>query len=134
MFILRFWSFIYWWFTNIIFFLFFIYLCTIFSEKSGYVCIYLKGGVPLGWFSGEGGGPDFVCWDFCDFFSPLGMILSIFLENSVKSGVFFARLTCALPPPLHWGPKSKKNQKKSNHGEWHIKWKVMTSVFDISMF
>ena len=58
-----------------------------------------------------GGGPDFVFWDFCDFFSPLGMILSIFLENSVKSGVYFARLTYALPPLPSIGEKKKKIQK-----------------------
>ena len=46
---------------------------------------------------------------FLWFFSPLGIILYMFFENSVKLGGFFTRLTWT------WWPK----KKKSIHGVWH---------------
>ena len=57
----------------------------------------------------------------------------IFRYFSKISRFFFLGWPVLYPPPAPgpwvWWPQKK--QKK--HGEWHIKWKVMTQVFDLSM-
>ena len=76
-----------------------------------------------------GWGPAVILWDFYDLFSPIDLILSTFLETAVKSGGFLAQLTSALHKVVYlW----KKN--KVSNVEWHIKWKVMTPVFDLKPF
>jgi hypothetical protein len=85
---------------------------------------YIKGGVPLHWFSGGGGGSWLPVWRFLWFFFAIRHdFVHIFRK--------FSKIRSFL---LSWPVPPLGDQKKINHGEWYIKWKVMTSVFDLLIF
>ena len=65
-----------------------------------------KGGIPLIWTGGRGGGSYLHLWMNCVSFLASCLIWPIFLENNFKSGLVTPLGVCQPPPPCYaLGPK-----------------------------